>query len=54
MMPVLLNSLLLFIIYRSIIHSMETFKEGNKTGGIAILTVIPFVIFCCIYFQMYR
>lgn len=46
--------ILLFTLYRMVVHSIETFHEGNKLGGGAIVALIPVVIGCAILFQMYK
>ncbi|SES15067.1 hypothetical protein SAMN04487944_12065 [Gracilibacillus ureilyticus] len=51
---VLFVLLSIFVIYRSVIHSMQTFHAGNKMGGIAILSVIPPVIIVTICILMFR
>ncbi|UOQ49560.1 hypothetical protein MUN88_05610 [Gracilibacillus caseinilyticus] len=54
MEPILLTLVTLFIVYRCIIYSLENFQEGNKTGGIAIMFIIPFVICFSIFFQIMK
>ncbi|WP_163582214.1 hypothetical protein [Gracilibacillus saliphilus] len=46
--------LAIFICYRLVMHSLATFHDGNKMGGIAILSIIPFIIFITICYQLFK
>ncbi|SHN32922.1 hypothetical protein [Gracilibacillus kekensis] len=46
--------IMVFVIYRNIVHGLETLKEGNKTGSIAIFSVIPFVLFIFLCFYLWK
>ncbi|MFD2658300.1 hypothetical protein [Gracilibacillus thailandensis] len=38
------GTLTLFISYRTIVHSIQTYQEGNKVGAIAVGIMVPIII----------
>ncbi|WP_156809468.1 hypothetical protein [Gracilibacillus halophilus] len=54
MQTFLVYLLCLFVVYRCIVHSRQTFQDGNRWGGTAILTLAPVIIAITIFYQLLR